>query len=413
MLAAAIVVAPMAHGQSPQPPIGDRIVGLLDWLDLARRHAPGKVDASVTQERRIDVKRHFALAHDLEALIQFIRYPNRIRLNMSGRVYSVDEQLVLKRLAFSERAAGTTDSLLRMVALLESDSVMLTGGERYVVVPPGSGLSNDMILSMDGVGREAVAVPPNWEIARLAIDAMSEDPGTVAWGRLWYQATTAFLFADLMPAVLPKHLAQRRLKFPQDPGAWFDEGCHFEFLAGDRFQQAMESGRRQGLVVAPHDREDALGQARRMFEEALERDPRHSEARVRLARVKLVKGDARSAVKELAPMLPDLNADPVLRYLALLLLGAAQESVGDEAAAMTAYREALTLYPRALSPLVALARIEPPSARPDTDPLETLLREERPSSEDPWLSYHTGPARRSRSLAAELWRLSTQLTTRN
>ncbi len=75
------------------------------------------------------------------------------------------------------------------------------------------------------------------------------------------------------------------------------------------------------------------------------------------------------------------------------------------AASMTAYREAANLYPRALSPRVSLARLEPPSG-PGADPLEDLLHEERRSSEDPWLAYHTGPARRSRSLSAELWRVS-------
>jgi hypothetical protein len=170
-LAIAIVVAPMAHGQSPQPPIGDRIVGFLTgsiWRDdtrQARWMRPSR------RRGGIDVKRHFALAHDLEALIQFIRSPDRIRLNNSVPPYSVDEQLLLKRLAFKERLAGTTDSLLRQVALLESDALMLTGGERYVVVPPGSGIPRDMILSMDGVNQEAVATPPNWQIARSAIGA--------------------------------------------------------------------------------------------------------------------------------------------------------------------------------------------------------------------------------------------------
>lgn len=405
-LAAAIVVSPIAHGQSVQPAIGDGIDGFESWLDLARRHAAGKVDASVTQERRIRVERHFALAHDFEALIQFITRPSRNRLDKPGRVYSVPEQERLKMLALRERLAGTTDSLLRSVALLESDDMMLTGGERYVVVPPLSRLPKDMIFSMDGVSLEAVATPPNWQIGRLAIGAMSDEPEMVAWGRLWYEATTAFLFADRVLAVLQKHLPQRRLEFPADAGAWFDEGCHFEYLAGPRFQHALVDSRGKRLTVVPHDKDEALDQARRMFEAALERDPRHAEARVHLARVKLVQRDTKSAVKELTAVLPDLGTDTVLRYLAYLFLGAAQESSGDVAAAMTAYREAVNLYPRAQSPRVAIARIEAPSASSAADPLETLLRGERPSSDDPWLAYHTGPARRSRSLSAELWRIS-------
>ena len=410
MLAVAILMAPTTHGQSLPPPrqqaLDQRIGEFEAWLDLARRHAPGKVDAPVTQARRIGVERHFAFAHDLRALIQFINDPGLNRLYKPSRIYSVAEQEVLKKIATRERAAGTTDSLLRMVALLESDSVMLTGGERYVVVPPLSEFPRDMVLSMDGVGVEAVTVPPNWQLARQAIGAMSDDRDTVAWGRLWYQATTAFLFADLLLAPLPKHLEQRRLEFAEDAGAWFDEGCYFEYLAGDRFQHAMESGPRNGLRIVRHDRKEALSEARRMFEEAIERDPRHPEARVRLARVKLIQRDARSAVRELTAVLPDLGGDSVLRYLAYLFLGAAQESASDPATAMTAYGEAVKLYPRAQSPRVALARIELPSSRSDADPLETLLRGERRASEDPWLAYHTGPARRSRDLMAELWGVS-------
>jgi hypothetical protein len=121
--------------------------------------------------------------------------------------------------------------------------------------------------------------------------------------------------------------------------------------------------------------------------------------------VKFDQNDARSAVRELSAVLPDLGTDPLLKYLAYLFLGAAQESAGDETAAMKAYGEAASVYPQAMSPRVSLARLEPPSFS-GADPLEDLLREERSRSEDPWLSYHTGPARRSRSLSAELWRVS-------
>jgi len=221
-LAAGLVLAPMVHGQSGQshpPAIGARLDGFIAWLELARRHAPGKVDAPVTQERRIDVERHFALASDLEALIQFINDPGLNRLRNPGRPYTVVEQGHLKNMAAAERAAGTTDSLLRKIALLESDDLMLTGGQRYVIVPLLSNLRNDMVFALDGVAQEAAATPPNWQIARLAIGAMSEDPDTVAWARLWYEATTAFLFSDRVLAVLEKHLPQRRLEFPQDAGA--------------------------------------------------------------------------------------------------------------------------------------------------------------------------------------------------
>jgi tetratricopeptide (TPR) repeat protein len=404
-LAAGLVVAPTLRAQSPQPPIGPGIDGFIAWLDLAARHAPGVFDDSITQLRRTEVVRHFSLEEDLDALIEFIKDPALSVPKRRRRKFERDELIQLRNIAADARRHGTTDRLLRTIALLESDDLMLTGGERHVVVPPNSEIRKDMIFSQDGISLEAVATPPNWRIARLAISAMSQDPATVRWARLWYEATTAFLFADRVQAVLPTHLEERRTAFRDDAGAWFDEGCLFDELAGPRFQHAMMDGRRKGLYVKEHERDDALKQARKSFEEAVRLDPKHAEARVRLARVKLLQGDGKSSAAELKAVLPALGGDEVLRYFGHLFLGAALESVGEEAAAMGAYREAAKLYPRATSPVVAIARLEPPSAS-DADSLEVLLREDRRNADDPWLRYHMGPARRSQGLASVLWRLS-------
>ena len=404
-LAAGLVLGPILHAQPRQAQTAAGLDKLKAWLELARHHSPGEVDEAVIQLRRIGVEEHFALEYDLAALIEFIKDPVRKRAYVPGNAYSPEDQERLRKIALKEQGDGTTDSLLRQIALLESDSVMLVGGMRYVILSPYSRIRPDMILELDGVSEQAVATPPNWQIARRAIGGMSPNSATKAWARLWYDATTSYLFVDRVLAVLPRHLAQRQLMFPDDAGAWFDDGCRFEEMAGDRFQRAVEDGKKKRLIIEEQDRKDALAKARRLFEAALVRDPKHPEARLRLARVKLLQGDARAAVRELTALVPEVGTDSVLAYFAYLFLGAAQESARDPAAAMTAYREAMKLYPAAQSPRVSLARLEAPSSVAPA-PLEELLHQERRRSDDPWLTYHTGPARRSLSLRAELWRVS-------
>jgi len=400
-----LVLAPLDHAASGQATIGAGLDGFQAWLDLARHHEPGRIDAALKREREIPLERHFSLRVDLEALLQFVRNPKLENLSKAGRLYSFREQTLLRDLAASERKAGTTDRLLRQIALLESDGVMLTGGQKFILVPPGSKIPKDMMLSADGIGLDAVVGPPNWKIARTAIDAISAEPAARRWIHQWYTATTAYLFYDHVLAVIPEHVAGWQRVLPDDGEAWFHEGCLFEAFAGSRLQHAMLDGRRKGLEIKIENSYSNLRQARRKFEQALERDSRHVEARLRLARVKSVLGETQTAVKELSAVIPDLGSDGELLYLAQLFLGAAQELSGDYTGARTAYTEAWSLYPRALSPRISRLGMDPPSAGGD-DVLADLLRQERIRADDPWLSYHLGPGRFGPSLATALWAAS-------
>src|SRR6187402_975316 len=122
-LAVALVVAPATHAQSDPSVIGIGIDGLATWLDFARNHKPGAFDAALIQQRKIGVERHFALAPDLAALIEYLKDPTLNGLRKPGRRFWNEELEQLKRIAIKERAAGTTDSLLRKIALLETDGV--------------------------------------------------------------------------------------------------------------------------------------------------------------------------------------------------------------------------------------------------------------------------------------------------
>jgi len=399
-----VPLAPLEHAASGQATLGSGLEGFQAWLELARQHEPGRIDAALKREREIPLERHFSLRVDLEALLQFVRNPKLENLSKAGRLYSFREQTLLRDLAASERKAGTTDRLLRQIALLESDGVMLTGGQKFILVPPGSKIPRDMVLSADGIGLDAAVAPPNWKIARAAVGAISADPAALRWIHQWYAATTAYLFYDHVLAVIPDHVAGWQQVLTDDGEAWFYEGCLFEVFAGSRLQHAMLDARRKGREVQLETGYGNLRQARRRFEQALERDPRHVEARLRLARVKSELGENQEAVRELSAVLPELGSDRELLYLGQLFLGFAQESSGDYAGARTAYAEAWSLYPRALSPRISRLGLDPLSAGDDV--LADLLRQERIRSDDPWLSYHLGPGRFGSSLATVLWAAS-------
>ena len=404
-LIAGCVLVTLEHRATAQASIGSGLAGFQAWLDLARAHTPGRLDAAVVQDREIPIERHFTLGVDLLALLEFVRDANLQQLRKPGRVYSRNEQESLKRIAAIERRAGTTDTLLRKIALLESDAVMLAGGKKFVEVPPFSRIPKDMILSTDGIGLQVVVAPPNWKIARIAIDAMSADPAVRGWIHRWYSATTGYLFYDHVLAVIPDHVAGWQRVLPEDGEAWFSEGCAFETFATSRLQHARADSLRKGHPVKVEDGEWNLKQARRRFEEALQRNPQHVEARVRLARVKSVLGDTHAAVKELTAVMADLGSDAELLYLAQLFLGAAQQASGDSAGARNSYAEAWSLYPRALSPRISRLGLDASDLVAD-DTLTELLREKRSASDDPWLSYHLGPGRFGPNLAAALWAAS-------
>src|SRR6185503_2772667 len=198
--------------------------------------------------------------------LEFLRNPDLEQLKKARRTYSPTEQAFLKKIAAIERIAGTADKLLRKIALLESDGVMLTGGQKFILVPPGSKILKDMVLSADGIGLDAVVAPPNWKIARAATSAMPADSSARRWIHQWYTATSAYLFYDHVLAVIPEHVAGWQRALPDDAEAWFYEGCVFEAFAGSRLQHAMLDAKRKGLAVQLDTGYANLREARRRFE---------------------------------------------------------------------------------------------------------------------------------------------------
>jgi tetratricopeptide (TPR) repeat protein len=115
------------------------------------------------------------------------------------------------------------------------------------------------------------------------------------------------------------------------------------------------------------------------------------EARVRRGNALSLLGRHQDAVQELRAAVAGARG-PELRYYAELFLGQAEQSTGDAAAARRHYREAAALFPKAQSPLLALALLERQSgdrARAQDAMKPVLgLPADREAADDPWSNYY-------------------------
>lgn len=155
------------------------------------------------------------------------------------------------------------------------------------------------------------------------------------------------------------------------------------------------------VVHGPDDSSDSVqlrDQAIADYETALKASPDLTEARIRLARMLLGKGDTARAAIELVRDRP--NLETVLRYWASLIGGAIEEARNDDQKAAAHYRAALQLYPRAQSAAIALSRVLSERRGRREEGVTTLRSSVSPAlprttSDDPWKYYRVGQAWRA------------------
>ena len=147
-----------------------------------------------------------------------------------------------------------------------------------------------------------------------------------------------------------------------------------------------------------------LAEAQERYERALALDPGLAEARLRLGRVRLLRGRPDEAIAELARVASDAR-QPAQRYLARLFEGSAREALGDLGGAAAAYRAATQDAPRAQTGLLALGSALD-RIGDATGAQEALARAGAAGSpHDPWWSYQAGQPARLDELLEELRRL--------
>jgi len=316
---------------------------------------------------------------------------------------SLDAELLrLASLSYAARAGGDGDNfILRRGALLHGDVAMLV--MRTAVEPVSASRSLGpqrfrMQLS-DGhqtdFGQQAV----HWEIARMVLDHVKRGSADAAPGpddmvRQWYRATGAWMQA--VEEHDTAHLNRARAMFPADADILFLSGTQREAYAAPRIQIGMRSaaladGVAFDIASAPLE----LRQAERFFRRALETRPDHVEARLRLGRVLGLLGQHADAARELRQVVGSVD-DDVLRYYGELFLGAEEEALSRFDAALAAYQRAVSLYPAAQSPWLALSSLG--RRRGDRAEAQRALQHlfdlpSRARDDDPWWTYYVAQAR--------------------
>lgn len=233
------------------------------------------------------------------------------------------------------------------------------------------------------------------EIVRRVVRAPQSREEEKAFAAAWYVAIAASLARDHDLAGLKDHLEEAREQFPRHADIQFLSGCWAESIASPAVQAALPAPeKKRPSQVEPFDllRQGVLARstnramAENLYRRALEIDPGHEEARVRLARILMLDGDEEQAVPLLQP--DPLRADPVLRYYRLLFLGRAYERTNRLDEARASFDAASRLFPRAQSPWFALSALAATAGDSEASraALERVVSRTDPFR-DPWWVY--------------------------
>jgi tetratricopeptide (TPR) repeat protein len=147
-----------------------------------------------------------------------------------------------------------------------------------------------------------------------------------------------------------------------------------------------------------------LVDAEAAFRRALAVDPWHSEARLRLGRVRLLQGRAKEALEDLQRVARE-DGSLRRRYLAHLFEARAHEKRGDVESAAGAYRAALAVEPEGQSAWIGLGRaLDLLGRREEAEEAFAAALGLRGVRGDPWWTYPRGDVDRLGALLAGLQR---------
>ncbi len=219
----------------------------------------------------------------------------------------------------------------------------------------------------------------------------------------WWRAVAALLGSRKEMMSAPLFLERAVRIFPHDADILLMAGGVHELIASPVVQDGTSEVARD--IRDAHGNEGGnLSKAERYYRDALAADPRLDEARVRLARVLVLRGRHEMALQALDGRIEAI-AVPETRYFGYLVLGQAHEGLQHLETARAAYRQAIDLFPGAQSATLAIARLE--HRRGDkaasVGALGRLFDRSAGDRGDPWTQYFvTGPARHSAELLEAL-----------
>jgi tetratricopeptide (TPR) repeat protein len=407
------------------------------WLKAILHHQPGELDDAAQDIARWSVAELQALSVDAVALSQMMRDPrtnfftvrrpgqrdaqripytsrqlDRMRLLACAAAGIAkqreclarkslqlldDELLGLNDVVAAASQQGQLDYVLRRAAMLHADVAMSSAPELFDSRPAAqvAGAVNRVTIHIeDGRNTATNFGAVHWDIGRslLAVVRPAGDPMIL----LWYQATAAWMQANSYHES-SDHLIEALRLFPHDPILLFLGGCEHESFARPAIQTALRSADLPpGYQLDVQSEAAEIRQAEALFRRALDRQPDHVEARLRLGRTLFMRGRAQDAAEELRRA-HAAAGDDLLKYYAAMFLGRAEEALGNLEAASDLYSRASTLYPTAQSPYVAhsaLARRRGDRAGA-LDAMEQVfeLAANYPYGDDPWWTYDVAAGR--------------------
>jgi tetratricopeptide (TPR) repeat protein len=375
---------------------GPRSAQLSELLSLVHHHAPGRDDEAVARLAlwpRRDVE---TASNDLRRFVKAVHpaSPTTWRL------------MALEQLGVT--SPETLDAFLVRTAMLHSDvAIFRRNGDGYSL-PLDHAMEHP--LSVDGRPVGTTTGTFHWEAARRVLDLVQPSAAANADVLLWYQTTTAILESWNDYYELEPHLIRARGRFSRDAVLLMYDGTVHENFAEPRIQNIRrqdETGGASGQMPVPGIGRVPTGPpqkkswfaspeiewrtAQTLYEQSLKMDPHLVEARIRLARVLALQDQHDAAVTHLTHVLSGSVLVPKrLRYVACLLLGREQWTLGRRAEAEGAYREAAALYPGAQSPQFGLSQVAHDRGDRQGALTHLAILERPPMSDDrddPWWTY--------------------------
>ena len=221
-----------------------------------------------------------------------------------------------------------------------------------------------------------------------------EQSGAEDFQRRWYRAVGLECLFLEEPGAARSYLQEGLKLFEDSPALLVALGATYETEAWElrlalRWLEAELIPVQVDLARVRAGQRRLWSDAADLYEKVLARDPGHSEARLRLGRVELLRGRTEEGL-EMLQWVAEHAPESDLAYLAHLFIGQEREQVGDLDGALASYRGALEADSRGQAAYVAASHALRMSGRPRaaSEVLERGLATRRPElTPDSWWRY--------------------------
>jgi tetratricopeptide (TPR) repeat protein len=305
----------------------------------------------------------------------------------------------------TDYAAGRHAEVSARLALVSSPRALeadLVKAAESWTGPPG--LSTEVrrrtlaAFALEAAIHRAAAGSQTIQLIEWACRLVRRQPTPGAFERQWHLTAFAALGGTTNPDAIEAHVGHMRLQFPAEPRL----GLERAIAADLRTAPFFDAGRASASDLSRRARDAAL-----RFEDLLGSPDSaiRFEARVRLARLRVVIEDPQAALAALDATVPR-DADVDLEYLAWLFRAWAFEKLNQQDQAADAYRRALVLRPRAQSATIGLALVAFHAGdRDEARSLAASIWAGTTDTADPWWEYWPGDFRHAPRLVSGLRQL--------